>query len=77
MFLLDWRLKMSQLYEDTVTPEDHRPCAGLRKELKACLQESECVQVVRVLFSFSKISDVAISNHFNFFYSITNPQENV
>ncbi|XP_021966161.1 cytochrome c oxidase assembly factor 5 [Folsomia candida] len=41
----DWRLKMSQLYEDTVQQDDNRPCAGLRKELKACLQESDCVKV--------------------------------
>jgi len=41
----DWRLKMSQLYDDTVQPEDHRPCAGLRKELKACLLDSDCVKI--------------------------------
>ncbi|ODN01948.1 Cytochrome c oxidase assembly factor 5 [Orchesella cincta] len=40
----DWRLKMSQFYEDTVQNEDHRPCAGLRQELKFCLQESDCVK---------------------------------
>jgi len=47
-----WRLKMAQLYDDVGAgapvasePEDHRPCAGLRRELKHCLLESDCVQI--------------------------------
>jgi len=40
----DWRLKMSQFYDDTVQKEDTRPCAGLREELKFCLLESDCVK---------------------------------
>lgn len=44
--LSDWRLKMSQFYEDTVQSEDRRPCSGLREELKFCLLESDCVKKV-------------------------------
>ncbi|CAM1292357.1 Uncharacterised protein g416 [Pycnogonum litorale] len=33
------------VYEDVLTEKDKRPCEGVKRDLKACLLDSDCVKL--------------------------------